>query len=49
LASVQQRPVSILISREGKVLDMIVGSRGLGFFKGWVNTHLNRDSPAGKK
>jgi len=48
LASVQQRPVSILVSREGKVLDMIVGSRGLSFFKGWINTHLNRDSSAGK-
>ena len=48
LASVQQRPVSILVNREGKVLDMIVGSRGLGFFKGWVNTHLNSEPTAGK-
>ncbi len=48
LESIAQRPVSVLIDQDGQVLDMIVGSRGLGFFKSWVTGHLNKTSSAEK-
>jgi hypothetical protein len=36
ISAVNTRPSSILIGKEGQVLDMVVGARGLGFFEGWV-------------
>jgi thiol-disulfide isomerase/thioredoxin len=33
--SIQTRPVSILI-KNGEVSDIVIGSRGFGFFKNWV-------------
>jgi thiol-disulfide isomerase/thioredoxin len=38
---VNTRPVSILIDADGKVADMVVGARGHGFFKGWVEERLD--------
>jgi thiol-disulfide isomerase/thioredoxin len=40
LDAINTRPVSILLDRNGKVLDMIVGSRGFDFFDNWVKRHL---------
>ena len=40
IAGIGTRPVSILIDRNGKVLDMVVGARGFNFFEGWVKKHL---------
>lgn len=35
--SIQTRPVSILIDK-GQVKDIVIGSRGYGFFSGWVKS-----------
>ena len=40
LDGINTRPVSILLDQKGKVLDMIVGSRGFTFFDKWVISHL---------
>jgi thiol-disulfide isomerase/thioredoxin len=40
LDAINTRPVSILLDRNGKVLDMMVGSRGFTFFDNWVKHHL---------
>jgi thiol-disulfide isomerase/thioredoxin len=40
IAGIGTRPVSILIDKNGKVLDMVVGARGFNFFEGWVKKHL---------
>jgi thiol-disulfide isomerase/thioredoxin len=42
LGSINTRPASILINREGKVVDMIVGARGHGFFSSWVEKALRK-------
>lgn len=49
LDSIGQRPVSILLDREHKVLDMIVGSRGHSFFKNWIQENLDKTRSAGNK
>lgn len=36
ISEINTRPSSILISKEGQVLDMVVGARGIGFFEDWV-------------
>jgi thiol-disulfide isomerase/thioredoxin len=36
ISAVNTRPSSILIGKDGQVLDMLVGARGLGFFEDWV-------------
>lgn len=46
LDSILQRPVSILLDREHKVLDMIVGSRGHRFFKNWIQKNLDKTRSA---
>jgi thiol-disulfide isomerase/thioredoxin len=38
LAAVGTRPVSMLISPEGRVVDRVVGARGYGFFTSWAAT-----------
>ncbi len=43
LGSINTRPASILINREGKVVDMIVGARGHGFFSSWVEKELGNE------
>lgn len=40
LDAINTRPVSILLDRNGKVLDMMVGSRGFDFFDNWVKRRL---------
>jgi thiol-disulfide isomerase/thioredoxin len=40
LDGINTRPVSILLDQNGKVLDMMVGSRGFNFFDNWVKGHL---------
>ena len=42
LQGINTRPASILINREGKVVDMIVGARGHGFFSDWVEKALRK-------
>ncbi|WP_336516864.1 TlpA family protein disulfide reductase [Pollutibacter soli] len=49
LDSIGQRPVSILLDREHKVLDMIVGSRGHRFFKNWVRENLDKTRATGSE
>jgi thiol-disulfide isomerase/thioredoxin len=40
--SLDTRPVSILIGRDGKILDMVAGARGYSFFSGWARDHLGK-------
>ncbi len=40
LDGINTRPVSILLDQHGKVLDMMVGSRGFSFFDDWVKPYL---------
>lgn len=40
IAGIGTRPVSILIDKNGHVVDMVVGARGFNFFQGWVKKHL---------
>ena len=40
ISSIGTRPVTILIDRDGRVADMVVGARGYEFFKGWVEKEL---------
>jgi thiol-disulfide isomerase/thioredoxin len=42
ISAVNTRPSSILIGKEGQVLDMVVGARGLGFFEDWVEEWKNK-------
>lgn len=49
LDSIGQRPVSILLNRDHKVLDMIVGSRGHRFFKNWIQENLEKTRSSGNK
>ena len=36
VSSVGTRPVTLLIDRNGGIADMVVGARGYGFFRDWV-------------
>jgi thiol-disulfide isomerase/thioredoxin len=40
LATISTRPVSILIDQRGKLQEVVVGSRGYNFFKGWMEQYL---------
>jgi cytochrome c biogenesis protein CcmG, thiol:disulfide interchange protein DsbE len=40
ISKVGTRPVTILLNKNGKVEDMVVGARGFGFFEGWVKKFL---------
>jgi thiol-disulfide isomerase/thioredoxin len=43
VASIGTRPVTILIDREGGVLDMVVGARGYDFFQSWVREKMKAE------
>jgi thiol-disulfide isomerase/thioredoxin len=43
LQGINTRPASILINRDGKVVDMIVGARGHSFFSDWVEKVLKNE------
>jgi thiol-disulfide isomerase/thioredoxin len=38
--SINTRPVSILLV-DGKVVDIVIGARGFGFFSDWIKDQLN--------
>lgn len=40
IADIGTRPVTILLDKNGQVVDMVVGARGYSFFEGWVKKHL---------
>jgi len=40
LATINTRPVSILIDQTGKLQEVVVGSRGYNFFKSWMEQYL---------
>jgi thiol-disulfide isomerase/thioredoxin len=40
LDSLSTRPVSILIDTDGLVKDVVVGARGLNFFRDWIEPYL---------
>ncbi len=40
LAQIGTRPVSFLVDQKGNVIDVLVGSRGYKFFKGWVKKYI---------
>lgn len=40
LDSLDSRPVSILLDKENRVKDVVVGARGYGFFKDWIEGEL---------
>lgn len=39
LAAIGTRPVSMLISPEGRIVDRVVGARGRDFFRSWAQQH----------
>jgi thiol-disulfide isomerase/thioredoxin len=41
LDSLQTRPVSILIDKDNKVQDVVVGAKGYRFFKNWIEEYLD--------
>lgn len=44
IASIGSRPFTILIDKEGRVSDMVVGARGYDFFRRWVEDALKEKS-----